>query len=376
MHAPLDLKSKLETVTRAGTRAGISPRRSIFVLIVAIAAIGIAAYFGRDTLASWFGGASAAPTIFVSGNIEAHQSVLGFKTVQSRIVELPFDEGKWVDAGTVIARLDDSDYGQQVAINDATVEMDQRRLAAAEQTLSATQQTVASDAADFEFRQQEYDRAAKLLNTGSGTVQQRDQTYAALRQSNAMHERDVALQNAAARQVELAKAEIHSATETLKMSQIVLGYTVLRAPFSGVVEVRQAELGEIMVPGTPVVTLADLDHVWLRAYINETDIGKVRYGEAATVTTDTYPGKKYSGRVSFISSNAEFTPKSVETHAERVTLVYRIRIDIDNASHELVPGMPADATLQALPPGESSSAPQPPTNAAVTTPKTAPTTAP
>ncbi len=369
MHAPLDLKSKLETVTKTVTPIPSKRWRSILIVAVAVAAVGVAAFFGRDTLATWFGGASVAPVIFVSGNIEAHQSVLGFKTVQSRIVELPFDEGKWVDAGTVIARLDDSDYAQQVAINEATVEMDQRRLAAAEQTLSATQQTVASDAADLEFRQQEYDRASKLLNTGSGTVQQRDQTYAALRQSNAMHERDVALQNAAARQVELAKAEIHSATETLKMSQIVLGYTILRAPFSGVVEVRQAELGEIMVPGTPVVTLADLDHVWLRAYINETDIGKVRYGQTATVTTDTYPGKKYIGHVSFISSNAEFTPKSVETHAERVTLVYRIRIDIDNPSHELVPGMPADATLQALPPGKSSSAPQ---TAPTDAPKTAP----
>ncbi len=362
MHAPLELKSKLETMTKAGTKAGAKSWRSI--LVIAVAAAGIAAYFGRDTLYTWLGGASAAPTIFVSGNIEAHQSVLGFKTVQSSIVELPFDEGKWVDAGTVIARLDDSDYRQQVAINEAAVEIQQRQLAAAEQTLSATQQTVASDAADLEFRQQEYDRAAMLLKTGSGTVEQRDQTYAALRQGTAVHERDLALQNAADRQVELAKAGIHSAQETLKMSQIVLGYTVLRAPFSGVIEVRQAELGEIMVPGTPVVTLADLDHVWLRAYINETDIGKVRYGETATVTTDTYPGKKYTGRVSFISSNAEFTPKSVETHAERVTLVYRIRIDIDSPSRELVPGMPADATLQALPSGDSSSAPN-------TAPKTA-----
>ena len=108
-----------------------------------------------------------------------------------------------------------------------------------------------------------------------------------------------------------------------------------------------------MVPGTPVVTLADLDHVWLRAYINETDIGKIRYGEEADVTTDTYPGKIYKGRVSFISANAEFTPKSVETHAERVTLVYRIRIDIENPTHELVPGMPADAVLKALPAGKS-----------------------
>jgi len=316
-----------------------------------LAAAGIAAYFERGIFHDWLLGPQAVPVILVSGNIEAHQSVLGFKLVQSRIVELPFDEGQWVDAGTLIARLDDSDYRQQVAINEAALEMQRRQLAAAEQNFAASQQTVASDVADLEFKQQEYDRAAALLKTGAGTVQQRDLTYAALRQSTAAHERDQALQGAAERQVELAKASIHSAAETLKMSQIVLGYTVLRAPFSGVIQVRQAELGEIMVPGTPVVTLADLDHVWLRAYINETDIGKVRYGESATVTTDTYPGKTYKGRVSFISGNAEFTPKSVETHAERVTLVYRIRIDIENPSHELVPGMPADATLQALPPG-------------------------
>ena len=118
----------------------------------------------------------------------------------------------------------------------------------------------------------------------------------------------------------------------------------MEAPFDGVITVRQAELGEIAPPGMPIVTLADLNHVWLRAYINEPDIGKVRLGEDVTVTTDTYPGKAYKGRVSFIASESEFTPKTVDTHAERVSLVYRIQIDIDNPTHELVPGMPADAT--------------------------------
>ena len=349
MHGPANAK-----VGPAAKEAAATHNRRIWsalIVAVVVAAAAAAAYFERATLQTWLGGGPAAATIFVSGNIEAHQSVLGFKTVQSRLVELPFDEGQWVEAGTVLARLDDSDYRQQVAINEAALEVQRRQLAAAEHNLTATQQVVASDQADLDFRQQEYDRAAMLLRTGSGTVEQRDQTYATLRQSSAAHERDIALQNAADRQVELAKANIQSAIETLKMSQIILDYTVLRAPFSGVVQVRQAELGEIMVPGTPVVTLADLDHVWLRAYINEPDIGKVRYSQSATVTTDTYPGKKYSGRVSFISGNAEFTPKSVETHAERVTLVYRIRIDIYNPTHELVPGMPADATLAAMPPG-------------------------
>ena len=108
---------------------------------------------------------------------------------------------------------------------------------------------------------------------------------------------------------------------------------------------RQAELGEVVAPGTPVVTLADLDHIWLRAYIAETDLGRIHWGQDATITTDTYPGKQYHGRISFISPDAEFTPKSVQTYQERVTLVYRIKIDIDNPNHELKPGMPADAHL-------------------------------
>jgi HlyD family secretion protein len=86
--------------------------------------------------------------------------------------------------------------------------------------------------------------------------------------------------------------------------------------------------------------------------VNEPDIGKVRLGEAVDVTTDTYPAKIYHGRISFISPQAEFTPKTVETHAERVTLVYRVRIDIDNPTHELLPGMPADAAIPLLAPGK------------------------
>ena len=86
--------------------------------------------------------------------------------------------------------------------------------------------------------------------------------------------------------------------------------------------------------------------------MNEQDLGKMRLGEAVDVTTDTYPGKIYRGRISFISPDAEFTPKTVETHAERVTLVYRIRIDVENPTHELLPGMPADASIPLLPPGK------------------------
>ncbi len=346
MHAPFAFRAKVGTAKQGKQDRS---RSTLLVVALAIAAAAAAGYYERGPLQRLFTGPQAAATILVSGNIEAHQAVLGFQMVQSRIVELPFDEGQWVNKGTLLARVDDSDYRQQVAVNEATLATQKHQFAAAEQNLTAAQRTVEFDAADLEFREKEYKRAEFLLQTHAGTQELRDQTYAAFRQSTAAHQRDEALEKAAERQVELAQANIKNAEANLKLSQIVLGYTVLRAPFSGVVEVREAELGEVMLPGTPVATLADLDHVWLRAYINEPDIGKVRYNEPAIVTTDTYRGKTYKGRVTFIASKAEFTPKSVETHAQRVTLVYRIRIDIYNPTHELVPGMPADAVLKALP---------------------------
>ncbi len=333
-----------------------APGRSKLALIAIVLVVsggGIAAFWNYDALARWLNSSDRAAIILVSGNIEAHQAVLGFKTVQSRIVELPFNEGQWVKAGALISRVDDSDYRQQVTIAEATLDVQKRQLAAAEQSLAAATKTVESDAADLELAKVEFSRADDLMKKGAGTIETRDQANAVFRKSNAAIERDRALEKFAERQVELSTANVRNAEETLKLAQIVLNYTSLLAPFDGVITVRQAELGEIMVPGTPVVTLADLDHIWLRAYINETDIGKIRLDQDAIVKTDTYPGKSYKGRVSFISSNAEFTPKSVETHAERVTLVYRIKIDIDNPTHELVPGMPADAALAALPPGRS-----------------------
>jgi len=139
---------------------------------------------------------------------------------------------------------------------------------------------------------------------------------------------------------------VAQAHENLDMARVRLSYTVLRAPFDGVILVRQAELGEVVTAGRPIITLADLAHLWLRVYVPETDLGKVHWGQDVEVRTDTYPGKIYHGRVSFISSQAEFTPKSVQTEKERVTLVYRVKIDLDNPNFELKPGMPADAYIK------------------------------
>jgi HlyD family secretion protein len=290
--------------------------------------------------------------IAVSGNIEAHQSVLSFTQIQAPIVELPFDEGAHVARDTVLAHVDDRLYRQQVEIDRANQQVASAQIAVNQSSLSAAQSNVASDQFDLAKKQLDYARAEELMRTAAGTVQARDLARTAAQQSAAALARDQAMVQVATANVGLAQANEAATAARLRLDEVTLGYTTLRAPFDGVIAVREAELGQLAGPGVAIFTLDDLDHVWLRAYINEQDIGKVRLGEPADVTTDTYPDKTYHGRISFISPQAEFTPKTVETHAERVTLVYRIRIDIDNPTHELLPGMPTDASIAALPPGK------------------------
>ena len=124
-----------------------------------------------------------------------------------------------------------------------------------------------------------------------------------------------------------------------------LADTIAYSPVDGVVLVKSADPGEVLGVGTTVLTVGDIDHPWLRGYINETVLGKVKVGSKARVTTDSYPGKTYDGTVSFIASEAEFTPKQIQTQEERVKLVYRIKIELDNSRHELKSNMPADAEI-------------------------------
>ena len=149
------------------------------------------------------------------------------------------------------------------------------------------------------------------------------------------------------REQELAtrRAEIGRSKASLSLINSQLDDTIAASPVDGVVLVKAADVGEVLAPGTTVVTVGDIDHPWLRGYVNETDLGKVKLGSKANVTTDSYPGKVYVGRVTFISSEAEFTPKQIQTQQERVKLVYRVKIEVDNPQHELKSNMPADAEI-------------------------------
>ena len=146
-------------------------------------------------------------------------------------------------------------------------------------------------------------------------------------------------------QMTSSQAEIAQAQAQLAVIETQLQDSVATTPIDGRVLVKSAEPGEVLAAGTSVVTVGDLDHPWLRAYINEKDLGKVKLGGKVKVTTDSYPGKFYQGVVSFISSEAEFTPKQIQTPEERVKLVYRIKIELENPNQELKSNMPADGEL-------------------------------
>jgi len=146
-------------------------------------------------------------------------------------------------------------------------------------------------------------------------------------------------------ELETVRAEIKRARAELAVIESQLEDTVAMSPVDGVVLVKATEVGEVVAAGTTVVTVGDIDHPWLRGYIIEQDLGRLKLGGKVKVTTDSFPGKIYWGRVSFISSEAEFTPKQIQTPEERVKLVYRIKIDIDNPVHELKANMPADAEI-------------------------------
>jgi HlyD family secretion protein len=312
---------------------------------------GAAAYFHPQ----WFRKPTAENMLKLSGNIEAHESLVSFK-VTGRIVALPVEEGMSTKAGDLLARLDNDDYRQQVTVDDAAARVRSRQLAlglagSRTQDIEAAKQTILDTQADLEQKKKDYTRYQALFEKDEIPGQTRDLAATNVTRAQAAYDRAQLVYNElveGTRKEELAvdRANVHQANQNLNMSRIRLNYTTLRAPFDGVILVRQAELGEVVSPGTPVVTLADLDHLWVRVYVPETDLGKIHWGQTVDVHTDTFPDKTYPGRISFVASEAEFTPKSVQTEKERVTLVYRVKVDVENPHRELKPGMPADALIK------------------------------
>lgn len=323
-------------------------RRLLIIPVVIIAAAGAAyAYFQLRPR-------SHPNLIRVSGNIELNDIEVSFR-IPGWVEARPASEGQVIRAGDLVARLESAELAQEVALREAEVRAYTAELAALEagsrpQEIVVAQTAVRSAqteltrvAAEFERQkellarlvvsQQIYDRAKADYEAAQSRLEEAQERLKLVREGPRQEE------------IARARARLEQVAQSLAIAQTRLNYATLHSPISGVVLSENVQAGEYVVPGVPVVTIGNLAEIWLRAYVNETDLGRVKQGQPVCVWTDTYPGKVYPGQLSFIASEAEFTPKSVQTQKERVKLVYRVKIDIPNPNLELKPGMPADADI-------------------------------
>jgi HlyD family secretion protein len=323
-------------------------KRLIIAVLIAAAVGGILYYFfTRDNKA-------VDPVIKVSGNIETTEVDVGFK-VPGRIVSLSVGEGDWVEKGKVLAKLDDEDLRQRLELARATLRSAQARLkkllaGARPEELREAEAILDQAQSDLANKQAQYERMKSLYEKHvipKETMDNAEAGYKIAKASlqKAMESYQLVKEGPRREDIEDARAQVEQATASLRLAETQFGYSELQSPISGVVLVKSSEIGEVVNPGTSVLTLADIKNVWLKAYIPETELGRVKWGQEVQVTTDLRPEKTYEGRISFISSQAEFTPKQIQTEKERVTLVYRIKVDIPNPNQELKPGMPADGKI-------------------------------
>lgn len=239
----------------------------------------------------------------VSGNIEGDDVRISFR-VEGQIEELLADEGSILKVGDVVARLNKDELTKV------------KEEAAAALRFAEYQ---------YELDKIDYVRAENLFKEGAISAQQRD---------------------AAKTKFDTDMANVDQLKASLELARIKLeDWADLRSPLNGYVIVKSALQGEVVKVGAPVFTSIDLNNIWVTAYINEKDLGRVKLNQKAHVMTDSYAGKKYDGWISFISQQTEFTPKYIQTTEERVKYVYRIKVRVDNSSLDLKPGMPADAYI-------------------------------
>ena len=288
------------------------------------------------------------------GNVDIRQAQLAFNDSE-RITALLVQEGDRVTNGQCLATLDTRRFQANVA-NRAAVAAAQRevvaRLAAGNRPQDirkskADLEVARADAVNARLTAQ---RVRDLRAQSVNSAQELDDAQAAL---NAAEARLQAAQEAydlmviGPRQEDIAsaKATLQANEAALTLAQCEQDDAKLYAPANGVIQNRILEPGDMASPALPVFTLALDDPVWVRAYVAETDLGKIQPGMKAEVTTDSFPGKHYAGWIGFISPTAEFTPKPVETRDVRTKLVYEVRVFVHNPQGELRLGMPAVATI-------------------------------
>jgi len=305
-------------------------------------------------LAACARGPAGAGDEVVSGNIEVTDAQLGFK-IPGRVAARPVSEGDRVAAGQLVARLDDADQVQQVALRRAELAAAAAALAELEagsrpEEIAAAAATLRSAEADrdrarLDFARQRELRARDAIADRELEASSAQLKVAEARAAEAAARLALAQQGPRAEDIAQGRARADQARAALALAEIQLADTRLASPLTGVVLSHNIEPGEFVAAGTPIVTVADTAHVWIRAYVDQAALGRIRLGLPVAVRADAFPGKTFAGTIGFIASEAEFTPKTVQTPRERVKLVFRIKVDIANPNDELKPGMPADAVI-------------------------------
>jgi len=291
--------------------------------------------------------------IVASGHVEATEVTLSTK-VGGTLERLAVDEGDRVDAGQEIARIDTTDTRlalESARADRASAEAELRlRLAGSrEEDIEAARAQVARAEADLAGAEKDLERMEGLLAAGSGTTKARDDAktrrdVAAAAMKAAREQLRRLEKGSRPEEVDAARARVQAADARIAQLEQQVEDAAIQSPTAGVVTEKLAEPGELMARGTGLVVVTDLADAWLNAYISEPDLGRIRLGQPADVTTD--DGQTRKGRVSFIASQAEFTPKNVQTRDERVKLVYRIKVALENEDGLFKPGMPAEARLE------------------------------
>ncbi|ACL63089.1 efflux RND transporter periplasmic adaptor subunit [Methylobacterium nodulans] len=304
---------------------------------------------------SWLPGPrAAAEGLVLQGNVEVRQVNLGFK-VGGRIASLAVDEGATVREGQSLASLEKVYFEDAVAQaraqrDQARANLDKAQNGNRPEEIAQAQASVAEREATLANARLASDRAEQLLRSGAGTTKAHDDALAALRQADAQlnsARQYLALMRAGARAEDIAaaRAQLANSEAALAVAQRQLADAELVAPTDGTVLSRVRETGAIVNAGETVFVLSLTNPVWVRSYVSQVDLGRVRPGQMATIRIDTPGAPTFKGWVGFISTTAEFTPKTVETRELRTALVYRIRVVAEDPRGVLRQGMPVTITL-------------------------------
>ncbi|HEY4485685.1 MAG TPA: efflux RND transporter periplasmic adaptor subunit [Nitrospiria bacterium] len=292
--------------------------------------------------------------ISASGTIEATEVEIASK-VTGRIERIHVAEGERVEAGQLLVEIERRELEAQVRAAEAQVAAARANLAnleagSREQEIKKAEAAMEEAAANLDKTRVDFLRLDRLHKDRVVSDQEWERAKTALDVA-AAREREASehagLLKAGVRKevIEAARGEWQRAQAELALARAQRDNARLSSPLTATVLVKVREAGEMATAGAPIVTLGDLDHLWVKIYVKETELGRVKLGQAATVKVDSFPAKGYAGRVAFISSKAEFTPKTIQTKEERVKMVFEVKVAVENQNGELKPGMPADVEL-------------------------------